>query len=89
MSVRQTYVFQMTRNHPCGTPYWDKLFSRNACSADQFYITTLVWTCDCKFPVKQVTHVAAAKSFTWMKARDVETENQVKSSFFCDILSTR
>ena len=51
------YLFQMTRYHPCGTHYWDKAFSLNACAADQFYFNTLVWTCEI-FPVKQIAHGA-------------------------------
>ena len=60
---RQTniYLFQMTRYHPCGTHYWDKAFSLNACAADQLYFTTLVWSREI-FPVKQIAHVA--KTYT-------------------------
>ena len=50
----------------------------DACAADQFYFTTLVWTREI-FPVKQIAHVAIAKTYTWMKARDVKKENQMKS----------
>ena len=65
-------------NHPCGTSYWDKVFfSLNACAADQFYITSLVWTRDI-FSVKHITHVAIAKTYTSMKARDVKNEKQMK-----------
>ena len=38
-----------------------KPFSLNACAADQFYFTTIVWTREI-FPVKQIAHVAIAKS---------------------------
>ena len=55
-----------------------KAFSLNACAADQFYFTTLVWTREI-FPVKQIAQVAIAKTYTWMKARDVKKENQMKS----------
>ena len=32
--------------------------------------------------MKQITHVAIAKTYPSMKARDVKNENQMKSSFF-------
>ena len=35
-------LFQITRYHPCGTSYWNKVFLVNTCAADQFYITTLI-----------------------------------------------
>ena len=57
---KNIYLFQMTRYHPCGTHYWDKAFSLNACAAHQFCFTTLVWTRDI-FSVKQIAHVAIAK----------------------------
>ena len=60
----------------------------DACAADQFYITTLVLSREI-FPVKQITHVAIAKTYTSMKARDVKNENQMKSSFFRGNLSPR
>ena len=41
------------------------------------------------FPVNQITHVAIAKTYTSMKARDVKNENQMKSSFFRGNLSPR
>ena len=87
---RQTniYLFQMTRYHPCGIHYWDKTFSLNACATDQFYFTTLVWTREI-FPVKQIAHVAIAKTYICMKARDVKKENQMKSKLFRGNLSTR
>ena len=53
--------FQLTRYHPYGTPYWDKMFSLNACAVDQIYITTLVWIREI-FPLKQITLVAIAKT---------------------------
>ena len=53
------------------------VFSLISCAADQFYITTLVWTLEI-FPVKQLPHVAITKTFTLMKARDVKKENQMK-----------
>ena len=58
-----------------------KSVSLDACAADQFYITTLVLTREI-FPVKQITLVAIAKTYTSMKARDVKNKNQMKSSFF-------
>ena len=51
-----------------------KSVSLDACTADQFYITTLVLTREI-FPMKQTTHVAMAKTYTSMKARDVKNEN--------------
>ena len=33
--------------------------------------------------MKQITHVAIAKTYTSMKEGDVKNENQMKSSFFC------
>ena len=68
----------MTRYHPCGTHYWDKAFSLNARAVDQFYFTTLVWTREI-FPVKQIAHVAIAKTYISMKARDVKKKNKMKS----------
>ena len=65
-----------------------KAFSRNACAADQFYFTTLVWTREI-FPVKQIAQVAIAKTYTWMKARDVKKENQMKSKLLRGNLFTR
>ena len=41
------------------------------------------------FPVKQITHVTIAKTYTLMRAREVNNENQMKSSFFRGNLSTR
>ena len=77
MSARQNIsLFQMTRYHPCGTPYRNKAFSCNACAADLF-------------PVKQIVHVTVAKTYTSMKARDVNKENQMKSSFFRGDISMR
>ena len=35
-------LFQMTQYNPCGTHYWNKAFSLNACAVDQFYFTKLV-----------------------------------------------
>ena len=58
-----------------------KSVSLDACAAYQFYITTLVLTREI-FPMKQTQHVAMAKTYTSMKARDVKNENQMKSSFF-------
>ena len=81
------YLFQMTCYHPCGTYYWDKAFSLHACAADQFYFTTLAWSREIS-PVKQIAHVAIAKTYTRMKARDVKNENQMKSKFFRGNLST-
>ena len=52
----------------------------HACAADQFYITTLTWTCEI-FPVKQIAHVAIANTYTSMKTRDIKKEKQRKSSF--------
>ena len=86
MNARQTHVFQITRYHPCGNTYWDQVFSLNACAVDQFYVITLVWTRDI-FAVKQIIHVAIAKTYTWLNARDVKKENQMKSSFFHGNLS--
>ena len=57
-------------------------------ATDQFYITTLVLTREI-FPVKQKKHVAIAKTYTSMKARDVKNENQMKLSFFRGNLSPR
>ena len=74
------YLLQMTWYHTCGTPYCNKVFSLYACAADQFNITTLTWTREI-FPVKQIAHVAIANTYTSMKTRDVEKENQRKSSF--------
>ena len=78
----------MTLYLRCGTHNWDKSFSLNACAADQFYLTTLVWTREI-FPVKQIAYVAIAKTYIWMKARDVKKENQMKSKLFRGNLSTR
>ena len=88
---RQTniYLFQMTLYHHCGTHYWNKAFALHACAVDQFYFTTLLWTREI-FPVKQLAHVAIAKTYTSMKARDVKKENQMKSKLLRGIrLSTR
>ena len=41
------------------------------------------------FPVKQIAHVAIAKTYTWMKARDVKKENQMKSKLLRGNLFTR
>ena len=60
--------------------------SLDTCAADQFYITTLVLTREI-FPVKQIKHVAIAKTYTSMKARDVKNENRMKSGFFRGNLS--
>ena len=60
----------------------------NACAADQFYFTTLVWTREI-FPVKQIAHVAIAKTNTWMKARGIKKENQMKSKLLRGNLFTR
>ena len=88
--ITYIYFFQMTRYHPCGTLYWDKVSYLYACAADQFYIRlhTLVWTREI-FPVKQMTHVAISKTYTSMKARDVKSEKQMKSSFFQGNLSIK
>ena len=34
------------------------------------------------FPVKQIAHVAIAKTYTWMKARDAKKENQMNQNCF-------
>ena len=60
--------------------------SLDACAAYQFYITTLVRTREI-FPMKQITHVAIAKTYTSMKARNVKNENHMKSTFFRGNLS--
>ena len=39
--------------------------------------------------MKHITHVAIARTYTSMKARDVKNENQMKSSFFRGYLSPR
>ena len=49
--------------------------SLDACAADQFYITKLVLTPKI-FPVKQITHIAIAKSYTSMKAGDVKMKTK-------------
>ena len=87
ISARQIYIFVSGDLLPS---MWYSLLrksvSLDACTADQFYITTVVLTI---FPVKQITHVAIAKTYTSMKARDVKNENQMKSSFFRSSLSQR
>ena len=77
----------MTRYHPCGTPYCNKVFSLDACAVDQFHIITLVWTREI-FAVKQIAHIAIAKTNIWLNARNVKKKNQMKSSFFHGNLST-
>ena len=91
MSARQMYkcIFVSDDLLPS---LWYSLLRKSvfldACAADQFCITTLVLTHEI-FPVKQMTHVAIAKTYTSMKVRDVKNENQMKSSFFRGNLSQR
>ena len=88
-SARRIYIcLKMTRYHPCGTHYWDKAFSLNACAVDQFYFAKLVWTRQI-FPVKQIGTRRNPQMYTWMKARDVKKENQMKTKLFRGNLSTR
>ena len=79
MSAKYIYLFQMTRYHPGGTSYSNKVFSLNACAADQFYVTTLVCTREIS-PVKHITHIAFSKTYTSMKARYVKKgrPNEIK-----------
>ena len=69
---KNIYLFQMTRYHPCGIPYCNKVFSLHAYAADQFYITTRVWT------RQQIAHVAIANTYTSTKARDVKKRPHCK-----------
>ena len=81
-------VFQMTRYHPCGTPYWDKVVSCNACAIKSTVLVSLVYVL-ADFQIKQTTHVTIIRTHMHLKERDVKSPNQMKSSFFRDNLSTR
>ena len=89
MSAKQIYIFVSGDLVPS---MWYSLLrqivSLDACAADQFYITTLVETREI-FPVKQIAHVAIAKTYTSMKARDAKNENKMESSLFRGNLSPR
>ena len=81
MSTRQIFIcFQMTRL------IW--MVPHGWYHPDRFYITTLLWTHKI-FSVKQITHVAIAKTYSLMKVRDIKNEKQIESSFFRDNVSTR
>ena len=58
------YLFHMTRSwHVVLVTGKKVILSLNAWASDQFYIASLVWTRDI-FPVKHITHVAIAKTYT-------------------------
>ena len=76
MSARRIYICFRTPGTIRVVPITGtKAFSLNACAEDQLYFTTLVWTRQI-FPVKQIAHVAIAKTYIWMKARDVKKKTK-------------
>ena len=81
-SARRIYIcLKMTRYHPCGTHYWDKAFSLNACAVDQFYFSKLVWTREI-FPVKQIAHVAIPKCTLGWKRETLKRKTKWKQNCF-------